>query len=136
MNLSLIAKLAMAGVVLTGITGTSIVGNVAGVNQEAKAQVANPNAKYFNVNVGGKNISFEDTFNKDKLSPKILSDEIKKKLDENGLESSSFNFSFEVKTKARATIKGGGQVGATEENQAAEFNPNTDTLQKFEITNN
>ncbi|MFT2203347.1 hypothetical protein [Staphylococcus chromogenes] len=134
MNYSLLAKVAIAGAVLTGVTGTAAMGNIVGVNQEAKAQVAEPNAQFYHVNIDGKDINLEDTFKKVKLTPKTLSDEIKKKLEENNLDPTLYNFNFEVKLSNGAVISGGGPVGDTPENQSSEFNPTKDTLQKFTIT--
>ncbi|HDV6087107.1 hypothetical protein [Staphylococcus pseudintermedius] len=129
MNLSLITKLAMAGVVLTGVTGTAVVGNIAGVNQDAKAQEENVNQHHFNQEIEGKNLSFADTFSKEKLTAKELSDEIKKKLDENGIDSSKYKFRFTVKLDNGGTINGSGKVGEVPENQSAEFNPTKNELE-------
>lgn len=134
MNLSLLAKLATAGMVLTGITGTAALGNIPGVNQEVKAQQDNPNSEHFKKTVDGKELDFTDTFSKTKLTPKDVSDEIAKKLNEQGLTSSEYKFSLQVDKKDGSKIEGAGQVGEVPSNQSSEFNPTEDKIKVFDIT--
>ncbi|MFK3494941.1 hypothetical protein LOQ69_14485 [Staphylococcus aureus] len=133
MNLSLVAKLATAGMILTGITGTAALGNIPGVNQEVKAQQDNPNSQHFKKTVDGKELDFTDTFSQTKLTPKDLSDEIKKKLDEQGL-TGLYKFSLKVELQNGGAIQGEGTVGQVPSNQSAEFDPTKDRITVFEIT--
>ena len=138
MSLSLLTKLAMAGVVLTGVTGTAALGNVTGVNHEVKAEENHPNAKYFHKNVDGKDLDFTDTFKKDKLSPKTLNEEVKNKLTENGLSPDKYRLKLKVKLLDGSTLEspsGGAKIVGNEyiNTQTAEFNPNKQTLDEFDI---
>lgn len=133
MNYSLLAKVAIAGAVLTGVTNTVIVGNIAGVNHEAKAQVAQPNAGHFHKTVDGKELDFTDVFTKKSLTPKELGEKVKSELENAGLEASNYSFRIEVKTSGGATIQGGGKVTEVPNNATSTFDPTKDTLDKFEI---
>lgn len=134
MNLSLITKLAMAGVVLTGITGTTTIGNIAGVNHEAKAEVDNPNAEHFKKNVEGHELDFTNALSKDSLSSKKLADEIKQQLEKNGLDPTTYNFKLRVEYKDGGSLDGGGIVTNVSDNQSKEFNPTKDKIVTFDIS--
>ncbi|UXV54411.1 hypothetical protein MUA68_14655 (plasmid) [Staphylococcus aureus] len=133
MNLSLIAKLAMAGVVLTGITGTAAIGNISGVNHEAKAEV-NPNAEHFKKSVEGHELDFTSTLNKKTLTAKLLADDIKSELEKAGLHPSEYKFIIVVKKSDGSTISGSGVVTNVNSNQSATFDPTKEKLEEFSIT--
>ncbi|WP_330993977.1 hypothetical protein [Staphylococcus pseudintermedius] len=133
MKLGLVAKLATAGMILTGITGAVAFGNVPGVNQEVKAQQDNPNSGHFKKTVDGKELDFTDIFSRNTLTPKDLSDEIKKKLDEQGL-TGDYNFNLKVTKSDGSTIEGAGKAGQVPSNQSSVFDPTKDKIEVFEIS--
>lgn len=134
MNLSLITKLALAGVVLTGITGTAAIGNISGVNQVVKAEVENPNQHLFKKVVDGQELDFSDIFNRDSVTSKELADDIVKKLNEKGLNPVDYKMKLEVKDSKGGIVKGGGPVVNVDDNQSQPFNPTKDKIEVFEIT--
>ncbi|MGJ5700409.1 hypothetical protein ACTFIB_10790 [Staphylococcus chromogenes] len=134
MSLNLFTKLAMVGVVLTGITGTATLGSVAGVNHEAKAEESNPNSAHFHKTVDGQKLDFTDTFKKTKLTPKSLTEEVKQKLEEKGLDPAKYLMKLQVKGKIQGPSGGGKIVGNEHINtQLTEFNPTKDIIEEFDI---
>ncbi|MDT0747120.1 hypothetical protein [Staphylococcus chromogenes] len=135
MNYSLLAKVAIAGAVLTGVTGTAAMGNIVGVNQEAKAQQENPNHHHFNKEVDGRTLDLTNALNKSSLSGQTLADEIAKELEKNGLNPGDYKFKFEVKTKNGGKVSSNGYspVSGEKLNDQLTFNPQIDTLEEFDI---
>ncbi|EJO7150106.1 hypothetical protein NRV22_001664 [Staphylococcus pseudintermedius] len=133
MKLGLVAKLATAGMILTGITGAATFGNVPGLNQEVKAQQDNPNSEHFKKKVDDKELDFTDIFSRNTLTPKDLSDEIKKKLDEQGL-TGDYNLNLKVTKSDGSTIEGTGKAGQVPSNQSSVFDPTKDKIEVFDIS--
>lgn len=126
----------MAGVVLTGVTGASVLGSITGVNYEAKAEESNPNSQYFNYKLGDKELDLKDIFTSNTLSAKILSEKLTSKLEAQGLNPENYKFKMTVKKTDGKTIQGGPSLVKGSEyigTQTAEFNPNKDTITEFEI---
>ncbi|HHU6750930.1 TPA: hypothetical protein ACUI23_001627 [Staphylococcus pseudintermedius] len=133
MNSSLLTKLLAAGVILTSVSTTTNFGSAFLINHEAHAQEENPNKEHFKKTVEGQELDFTDTLNRNKLTPKDLSDEISKELKEKGLMD-DYKFNLKVSLQNGGTIEGAGTAGQVPSNQSAEFDPTKDKITVFEIS--
>ncbi|MCM0467354.1 hypothetical protein [Staphylococcus aureus] len=137
MSLNLLAKAAMAGVVLTGGVGTAALESFPSTTHEAKAE-ANVNQEHFKKTIGDTVLDFTDILSRNTLSPKDLTLAVKDKLEKQGLNAGDYRLKLKVKMPNGSYLEShedGNLIVGNEHlgTQTAEFNPTKHKMEIFEI---
>ncbi|EMM0067525.1 DUF4238 domain-containing protein [Staphylococcus aureus] len=135
MALGILSKLAMAGIVLTSVTGAATLGGVSSIAHEVHAE-ENANQEHFEKTLEGKVLNFKDVLSKNTISIKDFSKAVENELKNKGFDPSEYKLKFKVKVghSVYQSSDGGNLIVGNEHigTATAEFNPTKHKLGVYE----